>query len=81
MTSTELKKTFWETEDKLRAQMDAAGCKHLVLGLIFLNTCLSYSMSSDTGSRSSSLIPHPTFTSGKIAFSRTNLAVLAARVG
>ena len=36
MTSQELKKTLWEAADKLRAQMDAAEYKHLVLGLIFL---------------------------------------------
>jgi len=36
MTSQDLKKTLWETADKLRAQMDAAEYKHLVLGLIFL---------------------------------------------
>lgn len=32
----ELKKTLWNTADKLRAQMDAAEYKHIVLGLIFL---------------------------------------------
>jgi type I restriction enzyme M protein len=31
-----LKKTLWATADKLRANMDAAEYKHLVLGLIFL---------------------------------------------
>jgi type I restriction-modification system DNA methylase subunit len=31
-----MKKTLWEAADKLRAQMDAAEYKHLVLGLIFL---------------------------------------------
>ena len=36
MTSQELKATLWATADKLRAQMDAAEYKHLVLGLIFL---------------------------------------------
>ena len=36
MTSAEMKKTLWEAADKLRAQMDAAEYKHLVLGLIFL---------------------------------------------
>lgn len=36
MTSQELKKTLWEAADKLRATMDAAEYKHLVLGLIFL---------------------------------------------
>ena len=36
MTSQELKKRLWETADKLRAQMDAAEYKHIVLGLIFL---------------------------------------------
>jgi type I restriction enzyme M protein len=36
MTSREMKKTLWEAADKLRAQMDAAEYKHLVLGLIFL---------------------------------------------
>ncbi|HEV2709891.1 MAG TPA: class I SAM-dependent DNA methyltransferase [Edaphobacter sp.] len=36
MTSQEMKKTLWEAADKLRAQMDAAEYKHLVLGLIFL---------------------------------------------
>ncbi len=32
----DLKKTLWATADKLRANMDAAEYKHLVLGLIFL---------------------------------------------
>jgi type I restriction enzyme M protein len=32
----ELEKTLWATADKLRANMDAAEYKHLVLGLIFL---------------------------------------------
>jgi type I restriction enzyme M protein len=36
MTSQEMNKTLWEAADKLRAQMDAAEYKHLVLGLIFL---------------------------------------------
>ena len=36
MTSQEMQKTLWEAADKLRAQMDAAEYKHLVLGLIFL---------------------------------------------
>src|SRR6185312_9415786 len=36
MTSQELKATLWAAADKLRAQMDAAEYKHLVLGLIFL---------------------------------------------
>ncbi|MFM5846367.1 type I restriction-modification system subunit M [Aeromonas veronii] len=31
-----LKKTLWATADKLRANMDAAEYKHIVLGLIFL---------------------------------------------
>jgi type I restriction enzyme M protein len=31
-----MKKTLWEAANKLRAQMDAAEYKHLVLGLIFL---------------------------------------------
>ena len=31
-----LKSTLWKSADKLRAQMDAAEYKHLVLGLIFL---------------------------------------------
>ena len=31
-----IKKTLWATADKLRANMDAAEYKHLVLGLIFL---------------------------------------------
>ncbi len=30
------KQTLWKTADSLRAQMDAAEYKHLVLGLIFL---------------------------------------------
>src|SRR5260370_26272613 len=38
MTSQEMKKPLWEAADKLRAQMDAAEYKHLVLGLI----CLKY---------------------------------------
>jgi type I restriction enzyme M protein len=32
----DFKATLWKTADKLRAQMDAAEYKHLVLGLIFL---------------------------------------------
>ncbi len=32
----DLKKTLWATADKLRANMDAAEYKHIVLGLIFL---------------------------------------------
>ncbi len=35
-TLPELEKTLWATADKLRANMDAAEYKHLVLGLIFL---------------------------------------------
>src|SRR5690606_3188006 len=31
-----IKKTLWATADKLRANMDAAEYKHLVLGLIFV---------------------------------------------
>lgn len=34
--STDFKQTLWKTADKLRAQMDAAEYKHIVLGLIFL---------------------------------------------
>ena len=36
MNQQDLKKTLWATADKLRANMDAAEYKHLVLGLIFL---------------------------------------------
>ena len=32
----DIKKTIWDTADKLRANMDAAEYKHLVLGLIFV---------------------------------------------
>ena len=32
----DIKKTLWATADKLRANMDAAEYKHIVLGLIFL---------------------------------------------
>jgi type I restriction enzyme M protein len=32
----DIKKTFWATADKLRANMDAVENKHLVLGLIFV---------------------------------------------
>jgi len=32
----DLKKTLWATADKLRANMDAAEYKHIVLGLVFL---------------------------------------------
>jgi type I restriction enzyme M protein len=31
-----IKKTLWAAADKLRANMDAAEYKHIVLGLIFL---------------------------------------------
>ncbi len=34
--SADFKQTLWKTADKLRAQMDAAEYKHIVLGLIFL---------------------------------------------
>ena len=37
----DIKKTLWATADKLRANMDAAEYKHLVLGLIFVNTSLT----------------------------------------
>ncbi|MGI4869592.1 MAG: type I restriction-modification system subunit M [Janthinobacterium lividum] len=36
MTDTQLEKTLWAAADKLRANMDAAEYKHVVLGLIFL---------------------------------------------
>lgn len=36
MTDTQLEKTLWSAADKLRANMDAAEYKHVVLGLIFL---------------------------------------------
>ena len=32
----DIKKTLWATPDKLRANMDAAECKHLALGLILV---------------------------------------------
>ena len=32
----EFKNKLWKAADKLRAQMDAAEYKHIVLGLIFL---------------------------------------------
>ena len=32
----DIQKTLWSTADKLRANMDAAEYKHIVLGLIFL---------------------------------------------
>ena len=35
-TLQDLEKTLWATADKLRANMDAAEYKHIVLGLIFL---------------------------------------------
>ena len=35
----DIKKTLWATADKLRANMDAAEYKHLVLGLIFVKYC------------------------------------------
>ena len=34
--NTDFKQTLWKTADSLRAQMDAAEYKHLVLGLLFL---------------------------------------------
>ncbi len=34
--SADFKQTLWKAADKLRAQMDAAEYKHIVLGLIFL---------------------------------------------
>ena len=37
----DIKKTLWATADKLRANMDAAEYKHLVLGLILSNTFLT----------------------------------------
>ena len=36
MNIVELERTLWATADKLRANMDAAEYKHIVLGLIFL---------------------------------------------
>lgn len=33
---TDFKQTLWKAADKLRAQMNAAEYKHIVLGLIFL---------------------------------------------
>ena len=33
---TDFKQALWKAADKLRAQMDAAEYKHIVLGLIFL---------------------------------------------
>ena len=36
----DIKKTLWATADKLRANIDAAEYKHLVLGLIFVK-CIS----------------------------------------
>ncbi|MDA9686610.1 type I restriction-modification system subunit M N-terminal domain-containing protein, partial [bacterium] len=33
---SDFKQTLWKTADSLRAQMDAAEYKHIVLGLIFL---------------------------------------------
>ena len=35
-SDADFKQTLWKTADKLRAQMDAAEYKHIVLGLIFL---------------------------------------------
>lgn len=34
--NNELEKTLWAAADKLRSDMDAAGYKHIILGLIFL---------------------------------------------
>ena len=36
MSDQDIKSTLWKSADKLRAQMDAAEYKHIVLGLIFL---------------------------------------------
>lgn len=36
MSEQDFKQTLWKAADKLRAQMDAAEYKHIVLGLIFL---------------------------------------------
>ena len=36
MSDEDIKSTLWKSADKLRAQMDAAEYKHIVLGLIFL---------------------------------------------
>jgi type I restriction enzyme M protein len=36
MSDQDIKTTLWKSADKLRAQMDAAEYKHIVLGLIFL---------------------------------------------
>src|SRR5215510_2280526 len=36
MINNDVKKTLWAAADKLRANMDAAEYKHIVLGLIFL---------------------------------------------
>ena len=36
MDNNELEKTLWAAADKLRANMDAAEYKHIVLGFIYL---------------------------------------------
>jgi type I restriction enzyme M protein len=51
----DIKKTLWATADKLRANMDAAEYKHLVLGLIFVK-----SISDTFAVRSAELIVHMT---------------------
>ena len=43
--NADFKQTLWKTADSLRAQMDAAEYKHIVLGLIFLNIFLTLSQS------------------------------------
>lgn len=35
-SNSDFKSVLWKSADKLRAQMDAAEYKHIVLGLIFL---------------------------------------------
>lgn len=40
----DIQKTLWAAADKLRANMDAAEYKHVVLGLIFLKYKLSEQM-------------------------------------
>ena len=46
----DIKKTLWATADTLRANMDAAEYKHLVLGLIFVK----YLSDTEAGSNGSS---------------------------
>ena len=54
----DFKQTLWKAADKLRAQMDAAEYKHIVLGLIFLKY-ISDTFVKQQDRRKSMVLTHP----------------------